>query len=84
MFGPVHQTILEDSTVSLTCYATGYAPIGYQWMEVNDGILRELGGRLTMTDDGGTAAGEYTCMASNAGGIVSSDPAVVKVIKKGT
>ena len=80
---PVNQTILVNSTLVLSCYAVGYGTIAYQWEESHRGVLAETGSRLVLEDIEGHSAGEYTCLASNAGGITRSLSAHVGVLKPG-
>ena len=80
---PVNQTILVNSTLLLSCYAVGYGTIAYQWEERHRGVLEETGSHLVIEDIEGHSAGEYTCLASNEGGITESQSAFVGVLKPG-
>ena len=80
---PVNQTILVNTTLVLSCYAIGYGAIAYQWEERHTGVLVETGSHLIIEDVEGHSVGEYTCLASNAGGITRSLSAFVGVLKPG-
>jgi uncharacterized repeat protein (TIGR03803 family) len=84
--GPVGQTVLAETTVSLAAQATGDAPLSYQW-QMNGANLAN-GGNLsgvnstTLTVTSATTAdtGTYSIVVSNALDSVSSTGAVLTVL----
>ncbi len=84
--GPVSQTVLAGTTVSLEVEATGDAPLFYQWQE--NGTNLADGGNLsgtatpTLTVASATVAnaGTYSVVVSNALNSVSSGGAVLTVL----
>ena len=81
--GPKNQTILVNNTVTLDCLATGYGNIGYQWIKSSMGVTDITDSYLVIEDTDGDGAGEYSCVATNVGGLTTSAPAFVRVLKPG-
>jgi hypothetical protein len=79
---PKNQTIFINTTVQLDCFATGYEPIGYQWMH-SSSVMDITDRHLKVEDINGASEGEYICVTTNAGGINISNQAFVRVLKPG-
>ena len=78
---PDNVTVLTGQSVDLTCSATG-TDVVYQWMR--NGVIMSHGNssvlrinQIRQSDDG-----TYQCIASNKGGNVSSNPAMIIVYGK--
>jgi uncharacterized repeat protein (TIGR03803 family) len=84
--GPVSQTVLAGTTVTLTVEAAGDSPLSFQWQRLAtnlvDGgkILGSATSTLTLTSVSPSNAGAYSVVVSNAVGTVSSSSAALTVV----
>ena len=76
---PLAQSLIADSTLTLSVVANGASPLAIQWTK--DGVALPGATTATLTVPGATAAnaGDYVVTVSNALGSVASAPAVVAV-----
>jgi sugar lactone lactonase YvrE len=75
--GPQGQTVNAGANVTLTATVTGAA--GYQWQLNGAALPGATGASLSLPSIGTLQAGNYTVVATNAAGSVTSAPATVAV-----
>lgn len=80
---PVGQSVIAGSTVTLTATATGSPTPTYQWRRNGTAIAGATASSLVLTNVQPTAAGDYTVVATNSGGSVTSVPATLTVFTAG-
>ena len=68
------------ASVTFSVAAQGTAPITYQWKKNGTDLTGQTNADLTFASAAVSDAGNYTCAATNGGGSVTSDPAVLTVI----
>ncbi len=76
---PLSQVVDEGGTVTLTGLATGAEPLFYQWRFEGVDLPGATNSALTLSGVTTNQAGTYVLRAANAGGAVSSQPAVLTV-----
>ena len=76
---PASQTVNESSTVTFTASATGNPTPTYQWRKNGVAIAGATAATLTLSNVTATAAGTYTVVATNTGGIATSTAATLVV-----
>ena len=82
---PVTRTVGAGSTVALTVFVTGTAPLNYQWLlegtNLVDGgqINGAISNRLTISDAQVTNSGSYSLIVTNLAGSATSSNAVLTV-----
>lgn len=76
---PQSQTVNSGATVSFTVFASGTAPLAYQWRTNGVDLAGATGQTLTLTNVTTANAGSYTVRVSNAGGNVVIGPAILTV-----
>ncbi|MBI4664679.1 MAG: PQQ-binding-like beta-propeller repeat protein [Verrucomicrobia bacterium] len=76
---PISQSAAVGASASFGVNATGTCPLHYQWRFNGQMILGGTNSTLTLTNLQPTNAGTYTVEVSNAGGLVISEPALLKV-----
>jgi hypothetical protein len=77
---PAGGSIVQGGSLTLQVAATGTEPLSYQWFKGTDLIAGATQSNLTVADQQGSAAGNYTVRVSNSAGAVTSQPAQVTVI----
>jgi hypothetical protein len=77
---PVSKTIYAGSLVTFTANAIGDAPIGYQWRFNGADIAGQTTNSLSLTNVQAAKAGNYTVVAINASGSVSSSNALLTIV----
>jgi pectate lyase len=78
---PVSLTVTQGQTAGFSVWADGTAPLAYQWyFNANTLLSGQTGTNLTLTNVQGTNAGSYSVRVSNAGGMITSTPAVLTVL----
>lgn len=74
---PNNVIVLIGQSTQLMCRAEG-TDIDYQW--IKDGVvMADARKKLRITNIGKSDEGEYKCKASNDGGMVVSNPAIITV-----
>jgi hypothetical protein len=80
---PVSRTVLPNNTVTFAVTASGAAPLQYQWrrngIEIPGAQSPTLSISVPAQAPFTEAEGTYEVLVSNAGGVASSSPAVLKV-----
>jgi pectate lyase/pectin methylesterase-like acyl-CoA thioesterase len=76
---PASQNVLVGAGASFSVTATGSAPLTYQWQKDGIDIIGAISASYTIASTTLVDAGNYTVVVSNAGGIETSDPAVLTV-----
>jgi len=66
------QAIVQGSNIILSITVTGTGPIVYQWRKTGINFSNETRSTLTLRNISETDSGNYTCVAANAGGSVTS------------
>lgn len=67
----------STNTVVLSVAATGTPAPAFQWRRNGSALAGQQSAALVLTNATDAQAGTYTCLVSNAGGAVESQPAVV-------
>ena len=78
---PDNVTVLTGQSVNLTCSATG-TDVVYQWMRNGVIISDDNSNVLSINEIKQSDDGILQCIASNKGGNVTSNPAMIKVYGK--
>lgn len=76
---PTNQTVTAGSNVLFLVGVTGSAPLGFQWRFNGDDLPSRISSTLTLLNVQAANAGAYTVVVTNAGGSVTSAPAVLVV-----
>ncbi len=76
---PKSQTVFAGGMVSFSSAANGTRPIRYQWFWNGAAVPDATNTTLLVLATGTNRAGAYSMMASNAGGVATSEPAVLTV-----
>jgi len=79
---PLSRTNIAGSTATFSVLATGTAPLSYQWLKATNAIAQQRGSTLTLTNVSSADAASYSVIVSNAGGSVTSAPAILTVIAR--
>jgi len=77
--GPQGQTLFTGSNITLTASATGSLPLQYRWRFNGTDIPDATNSVLTLNNLGPTQSGYYSVVVTNAGGSVTSAPALVRI-----
>lgn len=77
---PLSQTLSSGGALTLSVSASGYSPLSYQWQFDGTNIDGATGSSLVLTNASLTDGGEYSVIASDAEGSVTSTVAVVTLI----
>ena len=77
---PTNQTIIAGSDVSLNAAATGIPAPTYQWQLYGTNLPGRTETSLTLTNTLVLDTGNYTVVAANEGGAVTSEVAVLTVV----
>ena len=77
---PQSQTAELSSNVTFTVSASGSPPLGYQWRFGANPIAGATGTSLTLTNVLFAQAGSYSVVVTNAGGAITSGPAILAVV----
>ena len=80
---PEGQTVLAGATVTLSATATGSPTPAFQWRRNGTPIAGATNSSLVLPAVQSTDAGDYTVVASNSAGSVTSSPATLTVIAAG-
>jgi hypothetical protein len=80
LVSPVGQTVTNGAAVSFSVTAAGTLPISYQWTLNGTTLTGATNSTLLLPVIGLTNAGAYRVTVTNAGGSVTSDPAVLRVL----
>ncbi len=75
---PVTQSITSGQPFTLSCTATGIAPIQYAWYQ--NGALKTVGQTYSVQSATTADIGSYVCKVTNAGGFVDSSQAGISVL----
>lgn len=81
---PTAQAVVSGTTIQLQVTAAGEGPFTYQWFKDGAPLVGSTGATLTLASAQPAAAGVYTVTISNAGGSVTSQPALVSVTARST
>ena len=76
---PASQTVISNSTVTLTAFAVGEKTLSYQWKFNGTNLVSETSTTLIITNVQGGNVGTYTVLASNSVGTATSIPALLKI-----
>lgn len=76
---PASQTVNAGVDVRFDATARGRAPVSYQWAKGGSPLTGETGSSLAIRNAQSGNAGAYTCVISNASGVVTSRVANLKV-----
>ncbi len=82
---PVGGTIFAGSSFTFTVGASGYAPLGYQWLYQSNSmaspspISNATNASLSLTDATAAQSGLYSVVVSNVSGSVTSTPVALSV-----
>lgn len=74
---PVNQTVPAGSNATFSVSVAGTAPFFYQWLRNSTNLANATNASLTITNVTSTNLGSFACIVSNAGGTVTSAPAVL-------
>jgi len=77
---PVGQSILQGRAASFTVFASGSAPLKYQWQFNGTNILRATNATYAITAVVATNTGNYSVTVTNSAGSVTSSNALLWVI----
>ncbi len=77
---PQSQTAELSSNVTFTVSASGAPPLGYQWRRGTGAIAGAISTNLTLTNVLFAQAGSYSVVVTNAGGAITSGPAILAVV----
>lgn len=77
---PTDLTVVAGSDVTLTCSASGTAPLGYQWSFNSVDLSGQTNSSLVLTHVGASSMGNYVVTVSNPAGTVASAPASLRVL----
>lgn len=80
---PQSQTVVVGTTVSLVVTVSGTEPLGYQWRKNTADLPGATNSTLTLNNVRVTDAGDYTVVATNIVGSVTSVPATLTVTRAG-
>ena len=76
---PQGQTNITGATTTFTLTATACTPVNYQWFFNNGPLAGQTNATLTLPGTGLANAGDYTAVASSAGGSTTSSVAILTV-----
>ncbi|WP_414661646.1 beta strand repeat-containing protein [Horticoccus sp. 23ND18S-11] len=76
---PVAQSVSAGATVTLTVAVTGSPTPTLQWLKDGSSLAGQNNASLTLTGIQSSDAGNYTCVATNSVGAVTSNAATVSV-----
>ncbi len=79
---PLATNIFAGGTATFTAFATGYAPLTYQWTHAGTNIVGATESMLVLTNVPLVSAGSYVCVVSNAFGLASSSSCILTVIRQ--
>jgi len=77
---PISQTVIAGNTVSFSASASGTLPLSYQWLFDGTNLAGATDTNLTLNDVQPSNAGNYTVVAANAGGVLTSAVATLVVL----
>jgi formylglycine-generating enzyme required for sulfatase activity len=80
---PAGRTVTEGETVWLSVTAAGTGPLSYQWKKDGADILGATGRVYTFSSATRDNAGSYTVVVTSGAGSVTSQPALMTVVKPG-
>lgn len=76
---PLGQTVAPGGSITLTATAKGSPPPTYQWRKNGVAIVGATNATLALTNAQSIDSGDYTVVATNAGGAVTSNVATILV-----
>ena len=79
---PAGATLLTGDSLDLTVLADGAKPLTYQWRRNGSDLSGKTDTQLTLTNVGHADAGDYTVVAANFAGSVTSVVATVTVLDR--
>jgi hypothetical protein len=77
---PASQTVVQGSDVTFGAVAGGTTPLSYQWRQNGTAIAGATGSSYTRSNAQAAHAGNYTLVATNVAGSVTSAEAVLTVL----
>lgn len=77
---PAGQSVTVGADVTFGVSASGTQPLSYQWQKEGSDLPGETAADLVLNNVGPGDAGSYAVRVSNAGGSITSDPAVLGVL----
>ena len=77
---PVSQTVTQGMIATFSVTATGSAPLSYQWRFGQTNLTGRTSQTLTISNAQPTAAGTYSVVVSNVGGLATSSNALLTVV----
>jgi hypothetical protein len=77
---PESASVVPGTNVAFSVAATGTAPLEYQWRRNGVGLPGATNDSVTLTNVQSSDVGHYTVVVGNAGGSVTSAPAILTVL----
>jgi hypothetical protein len=76
---PSNQVVCVSASATLSCAATGGAPLAYQWQYGGTNCASATNSSLTVTNAQTCDAGSYSCLVTNLAGAATSSVAILTV-----